>query len=305
MDAPARVFVSCGQNENSNEIRIAEAVGEGLAQLGFQPFIALANQTLSGIQESVFEALRNSEYFVFLDFKRERLGEANDYRGSLFSHQELAIASFLGLELIAFRESSVKLEGLLAFLGANAKKFDDRNSLPRMVADSIQDLVDAGQWNPGWRNELALERDPTQCEDAHWNNGDKGRYFQVMVRNRHRVKAARDCYVYIEKATRLDPSTEIPLYTFELKWDGFLLPNANILPGQFRRFDAACVAYSAPLKLRFWTGLSDADGRVPKIEGQGRYELKYVILSSNFPPAGGTFILDLQPQVASTTLLLP
>ena len=61
MDAPARVFVSCGQSENSDEIKIAKAVGEELAQLGFQPFIALANQTLSGIQEFVFDALRNSE----------------------------------------------------------------------------------------------------------------------------------------------------------------------------------------------------------------------------------------------------
>jgi hypothetical protein len=305
MDAPARVFVSCGQSENSDEIKIAKAVGEELEQLGFQPFIALANQTLSGIQEFVFDALRNSEYFVFLDFRRERLGRTSNYRGSLFSHQELAIASSLGIEVIAFRESSVKLEGLLAFLGTNAKKFDDKNKLPQMVADSVRDLVSARQWNPGWRNELALERDPAQYEDAPWTNGDMGRYFQVIVRNRHRVKVARDCYVYLEKATRLDSSMEIPLHTFELKWDGFLLPNANVLPGQFRRFDAACVAHSMPLKLSFSKLFSDADGRVPRVAGQGRYELKYEVLSGNFPPARGAFVLDLQPQLASTTLSGP
>lgn len=305
MDAPARVFISCGQSEYSDEIKIAEAVGEELARLGFQPFVALANQTLSGIQEFVFEALRNSEYFVFLDFKRERLGRTRNHRGSLFSHQELAIASSLGLELLAFRESSVKLEGLLAFLGANSKKFDDRQILPRMVADSVRDLVNTGEWQPGWRNEVAIERDPTQFEDARWTNGDVGRYFQVIVRNRHRVKAARDCYVYLEKASRLEPDREIPLYTFELKWDGFLLPNANVLPGQYRRFDAACIAHSMPLKLTFSTLFSDADGLVPRIEGQGRYKLKYIVLSSNFPPAHGTFILDLQPQIESTTLSAP
>ena len=199
----------------------------------------------------------------------------------------------------------MKLEGLLAFLGANAKQFDDKNKLPQMVADSIRDLVHAGQWNPRWRNELALDRDPAQYEDARWTNGDAGRYFQVVVRNRHRVKAARDCYVYLEKATRLDPATEIPLYTFELKWDGFRLPNATVIPGQFRRFDAVCVAHSMPLKLKFSTMFSDADGRVPNIEGLGRYELKYVALSSNFPPARGSFILDLHPQIESTTLSAP
>jgi hypothetical protein len=115
-DSPARIFVSCGQSENSDEIGIAGAVGTELRQLGFEPWIAVANQTLSGIQEFVFDALKNSEYFIFLDFKRERL-EGTSFRGSLFSHQELAIASFLGLELLAFRESGTKLEGLLAFVG--------------------------------------------------------------------------------------------------------------------------------------------------------------------------------------------
>jgi hypothetical protein len=30
-----------------------------------------------------------------------------------------------------------------------------------------------------------------------------------------------------------------------------------------------------------------------------------VVLSSNFPPARGAFILDLQPQIESTTLSAP
>jgi hypothetical protein len=293
--------VSCGQSENSDEIGIAGAVGTELRQLGFEPWIAVANQTLSGIQEFVFDALKNSEYFIFLDFKRERL-EGTSFRGSLFSHQELAIASFLGLELLAFRESGTKLEGLLAFVGANARTFDDRNKLPRMVADAVGDLVETGRWSAAWRNELLLERDPAQHEDADWRNGDRGRYFQITVRNRHRHKAARDCYVYLEKANRLDPAENIRLHTFELKWDGFTLPNANVLPLQNRRFDAACIAHSTPHRLSFSGMFSDAQ-RAPDIAGPGRYELTYVVLSSNFPAARATCILNLESELDRTSLL--
>jgi hypothetical protein len=301
--SPARIFVSCGQSKNSDEIEIARAVVAELTLLGFEPWLAVENQTLRGIQEFVFDALKSSEYFILLDFKRERIGRTRFRRGSLFSHQELAIASFLGIELLAFRESEAKLEGLLSFVGANAKIFDDRKLLPNIVAAAVRDLVKTGKWSITWRNELLLERDSAQYADALWKNGDSGRYFQIMVRNRHRHKVARDCYVYLEKATELDSGITIPLNTFELKWDGFVLPNVNVLPLQFRRFDAACVAHSMPGKLTFSMMFSDAAGLAPNIEGKGRYELTYVVLSSNFPPARASFILNLDSQLGSTTLL--
>jgi hypothetical protein len=302
-NSAARVFVSCGQSKNSDEVEIVAAVAAELKLLGFEPWIAVENQTLNGIQEFVFDALKNSEYFIFLDFKRERLGRTNFRRGSLFSHQELAIASYLGLDLLAFRESGAKLEGLLAFVGGNATVFEDRNGLPAMVGHAVRELVETGKWSTTWRNELLLERDPAQYADALWENGDHGRYFQVMVKNRHRHKVARDCYVYLERAIRLDPPVAIPLNTFELKWDGFVLPYANVLPLQFRRFDAACVAHRAPGKLAFSTMFSDAYGLAPQIEGVGRYELTYIVLSSNFPPARASFILSLDSQIESTSLL--
>jgi hypothetical protein len=48
--------------------------------------------------------LETSDYFLFIDFKRERIRCPNIFRGSLFTNQELAIASFLGLESIVFQE---------------------------------------------------------------------------------------------------------------------------------------------------------------------------------------------------------
>jgi hypothetical protein len=291
IDSPARVFVSCGQDKASDEVRIVAAIATELKQIGFEPWIAVENQTLSGIQEFVFNALKNSEYFIFVDFNRH----------SLFSHQELAIASFLGLELLAFRESETRLEGLLAFLGANAKTFNDRTSLPGLVADTVRHLVETGQWSVDWRSELVLERDPAKpFDDADWKNGDRGRYFQITVKNRHRSNVARDCSAYLEKATRLDPRESIPLNTFELKWDGFMAPYANVLPLQSRRFDGGCVAHSRPGQLLFLSPFADAD-KAPHMT-MGRYELTYVVLSSNFPAAHGTFILNLDSRLEGTSL---
>ena len=81
-------------------------------------------QTLRGLKENIFPQLQDSEYFVFVDFKREKLvphrrGKTGklQHRGSLFSHQELALASFLDLQLLAFQEKGVKQDdGILRFL---------------------------------------------------------------------------------------------------------------------------------------------------------------------------------------------
>jgi hypothetical protein len=154
--------------------------------------VAIDVQTLQGLKESIFAQLENSEYFIFVDFKRER--------GSLFSHQELALASYLDIEVLAFQETGVKKdEGIIAFLQTNAHPFADRSMLPDFIAAKVQERG----WDPHWRNEQILERDPKQHTDPyHLGLRKHTRYFSIEVRNRHRGKVARNCYVYLEKATK-------------------------------------------------------------------------------------------------------
>jgi hypothetical protein len=52
------------------EVDIARAVAEKLRQLGLEPWIASEEQTLDGVKEHIFETLANSEYLIFVDFKR-------------------------------------------------------------------------------------------------------------------------------------------------------------------------------------------------------------------------------------------
>jgi hypothetical protein len=211
-------------------------------QLGFSPYIAVEEQTLRGLQENIFAQLRSSEYLIFVDFKREKLDGTSLHRGSLFSHQELAIASFLDIPVIALQEAGVRHDdGIIQFLQANAVPFSDRHTLPNVIADMV---VQRG-WDPHWRNELELERAPAQFTDAETKYG-VARFFHVKVRNRHRDKLATNCYVYLERAVRLDATIEIPLRTVEFLWAGVVLPNVGIAPGGHREFDAFHILHSEP-----------------------------------------------------------
>src|SRR6516162_668379 len=148
-NSQARVFISCGQNKATDETTTAREIGLRFERLGYEPYIAGQEQTLRGLKENIFERLRESEYFVFVDFKRERLGNKNpaQYRGSLFSHQELAIASYLEKPTLILQERGIKkLDGLLLCLQANIEPFTDRHHLPDIIGSKVQDR----KWDPNW-----------------------------------------------------------------------------------------------------------------------------------------------------------
>jgi hypothetical protein len=234
---PARVFISCGQSKETDEVQIATGIRDRLRDLGFDTYIAVAEQTLRGIRENIFGQLRKSEYFIFVDFKRELLSSTKRrkvYRGSLFSHQELAIASFLDIDVLAFQEKGVKpIDGLLQFLQTNPIPFTDKHTLPNLVADFVRQRG----WDSTWRNELVLEASsPVDTATA--------KAFHVSVRNRHREKLAVNCFAYLESAIKL-PDTRIPLETIEFKWAATRLPSVSIAAGGTRLFDA----FSCPCAL--------------------------------------------------------
>jgi hypothetical protein len=69
----ARVFISCGQAKETDERIVAHRISERLKAEGYEPYVAVEEQTLAGLTENIFGWLRKSEYFVFVDFKREPL----------------------------------------------------------------------------------------------------------------------------------------------------------------------------------------------------------------------------------------
>ena len=297
----ARVFISCGQNKNSEEPALASAIKDKLTALGFDAYIAVGEQSLRGLKENLFEQLNRSEYFV--DFKRERLDYNDVHRGSLFSHQELAVASFLEIEVLALQEQGVKQnDGILGFIQGNAIPFSERKSLPDLVAENVQRRIDEGKWHPRWRNELALTREPKGFADAtQVPIGKLGRFFHIGVHNQHRSKVAMNCCVYLEKIAEIDSGVEFPVKTVEFKWEGYMLPNAHIQSRTVRRFDAFWIEHCHANELKF-NSFCDASYFLPQIAGPGRYELRYVVVADNFPPARSSFILTLPGNLDGTTL---
>jgi hypothetical protein len=293
----AKVFISCGQQKNTHEVDVAHKIAERLVNLGYDPYIAVEEQTLKGVKENIFGQLESSEYFIFIDFKREQLitGDSGQiYRGSLFSHQELALASYLNIPIIAFQENGVKQDdGLLRFLQSNSIPFTDRHLLPNVIADKIQEL----QWIPHWKNQLRLERNSSEFEDAMRLPEKAGaRFFHIHVRNLHLRKTAVNCYAYLEKAYNLTTNSDIPVETIELKWRAYTLPNAIIGPNSSRQFDAFWLFHHDPTRLQF-NIFTDFSGAYPQISGAGNFELTYAAVSENFPVVRGIFRLHIGNQL--------
>jgi hypothetical protein len=278
---PARIFISCGQCKDTDEVQVAKDIEAEFRKLGFDPYVAVEEQTLRGITENIFRQIETSEYFVFIDFKREHVPDMNACRGSLFSHQELALAAYLGLPIIAFRERGVIPEdGLMGVLQGNSYPFTDRHFLKDVVIKKAAELG----WIPERQNELLLNRKEDQFVDAHDARIGNVRVFHVEVENRHRTKPAIGCYTYLEQIINALNSEIIFQEAVESKWTGYDFPMANIAPQSHRSFDALFVRFDEPNIARPLV-LTNYSGYSTPLSGPGEYILKYLVLAENFPPA--------------------
>ena len=314
----ARVFISCGQRKNIDylttitkenlnlmtpEFEIAQQISHELTELGFEPYVALEQQRLQGVKEAIFEKLRNSEYFLFIDFKREGLFkegqlnlESGECRGSPFSHQELAIATFQGLEVLAFQETGVKKDdGILKFIQANCIPFSDRKKLPSIVASEVQK-----KWKPKWRNELTLNRLVGDYQDTI-NRNVLARFYHIRVLNNHKDRIARNCVGYIEHYKNLETGKTKDFELVELKWKGVTTQAVSIPPRKSRFLDAFHIELHNPIAV--WLGLNphliDSSSLIQeyRVNGLGNHELDYVVFSEDFSPAKARFRLHIGKQI--------
>src|SRR5690242_4859869 len=91
----SRVFISCGQHTN-DERHVAAGLYNLLQERGYSAYLAIGVQTILEINSGIIGELKNSDCYLFVNFRRESFGKGEDgndqYRGSLFANQELAIA---------------------------------------------------------------------------------------------------------------------------------------------------------------------------------------------------------------------
>lgn len=266
-DLRAKVFISCGQS-TGEERQAAGQVAERLTCLGFDPFVAVDVQSLRGLTESIYRQLADSEYFLFIDFRRERLVRKREHRGSLFSHQELAIASYLGLDFMGFVQNDVRREGVLSFLQGNCLPFSEPETLPDLVEEQVAKLG----WTPEWKNKLSMVRDPLEYDDVKVVSLDNkpGRFFHVRVHNHHRHRQALGCRAFLSEVVLPDGKSKRLTRATELKWAGFTFPEVIIPTDQWRDLDAGFILREQPTWFRFPT-FSDSTLYQPLLSGQGRF----------------------------------
>ena len=141
------------------------------------------------------------------------------------------------------------------------------------------------KWNPKWKNQLTVSLEKNGFVDAKIMNVPGnifGRYFYVKIKNLHLKKSATNCYAYLMKV--VDRSAKKKLFdieTPELKWAGYVFPNALIAPKSYRKLDAFWINISNPTKLNF-NIYTDYTGYNRVISGPGKFDLSYMIVSENF-----------------------
>jgi len=135
------VFLSCGQNDR--ELQIADKVCRLLQGQPFclNVFIARATNNLYSLNDDVLTKLAYADYFIFVNFHRVSDG----FPGSLYSHQELAIALALGhRQLLVFSERGAPNLGVIQFMVQNRPNFStDEELLSQIQADLQRE-----KWRP-------------------------------------------------------------------------------------------------------------------------------------------------------------
>lgn len=276
----ARVFISCGQ-ATDREKKIGLAVEAYFKdERKFETYFAERVHLSDALTENIFSCLAQSEYFIFIDFKRDKI-EGNDYRGSLFVNQEIAIATFLKLQGLGFYEKGVKREGILNYHIYNAFPFEDGTEILKVIAEETK------QWNNESVNELYLGYNPeSTTRNTVINNAlnnPLSDWYHIEVKNRNKNKHAFSCIGYVTSIRNIDSGEIISVPTNELIWSGIGDISVNIMANGKRDLDAFFVIHNDGL-IRFNQRLlstTNPNYRLLDLP-KGKYLITYAIVSNNF-----------------------
>ena len=320
---PAKVFISCGQRSD-DEKAIADEVRAWFKEQGFEAYVAAEVQDLTDLAESVKNQLQTSDYFLFIDFCREDLSRNGEptCRGSLFSHQELALAYYLEFEdsiiYLQDQNRTLEREGILKWLHVNPIPVGGQKRPPTRdeVVKAVADAVTKRKWAPSFSrllvprmgekpSTLVTYRDHTT---THLHPPERKVYiWGVKVSNERRDRAALNVTATLRELYKGYAPPYCPDNAW-LKWAGHWEAYSMVIPpNDHRSFDALAFEGSPPrvlLNSRFDVlALDPATGtlsRRPIIEAQGTYYLKYRIDAIGFPAREFYVELRLESDFANT-----
>jgi hypothetical protein len=234
----ARVFISCGQ-QSDDERKVADALVGWFISQGYSPYVAVKVHTITDLNTGIIEAIKTSDYYVFINFPREEViwSDGNIRRGSLYSHQELAVAYALGFEhILILNHRNVHDEGVQKFIVSNLPRFDNYKE----VLPTIAQAVTEARWSPSYSRQLWLVRvrwgDPMPYGDHTGIRPLKTLHGDIM--NGRLDRAAYNVVAQLSSIFDLDAESEVALEDRTLlKASGFLGYQQTIWPGDIGSFD--------------------------------------------------------------------
>jgi hypothetical protein len=238
----SRVFLSCGQNPSEREI--AGKIGELLEGRGFDVYIAVDVQTILEINTGIIRELKDSDCYLFVNFRRERISDR--YRGSLFSNQELAIAYALGFErILVVNQDDILREGILKYIGVNTETFATFDD----CCATIERALDRSNWTPDYSRRLAAG--PLRVSDQTIRYGNLvGRFLYLDVLNQRPDIAALEATGRLAEFGRLGEVMLPSPIRSPLKATGRPGFSHTIFPKSWEAFDLLCVGtYANPVEL--------------------------------------------------------
>jgi hypothetical protein len=307
----ALIFVSCGQ-ANSEERNTAAAVKAWLESQGYEVFVALETQSLNDINSGTIGTLRRADYFIFIDFPREQLldnGIAPNppCRGSLFTHQELALAYLLDFpEAIFLKHAQVELKGIAQFQMANAAPF----SRMAEVLPIIQTQIGLRGWSPSYSRHLRANRVRMRSQPINFHYRDRAineHIFFLEIGNGRSDRAAFHTIARLLDITDANSGivTNIDLTTRDrtlLKWAGEQY-TVTIFPSDEATLDAFAVSVQNPTEVRLHS-IKDQFPRIPVISTAGDYILRFQFVADGFHLQECRVALHLAQTIHQTTCSL-
>lgn len=210
-------------------------MGELLRSRGFDVYVAINVQTILEINNEIIRELKNSDCYLFVNFRRDQIGA--EYRGSLFSNQELAIAYALGFKrILVINQTEIKSEGMLRYIANNTESFADLDG----CCAAVQRALDRSGWEPNYSRRLTAGM--MRFSDTPIQYGNLvGKFLYLDIHNHRPDIAALEATAKLSAfAANGHPLQPCPIRS-PLKATGRRAFSHTIFPNSHEAFDLLCV----------------------------------------------------------------
>lgn len=236
----ARVFISCGQG-NDSERKIAAEISSFLQSEGFATYVAIEAQNVFEINSGIRQELIRSDCYLLINFRRERIG--NECGCSLFSHQEFAMAYALRFDkVLVVNQERACLEGMLQYFAVNTDVFRDYSDCVAVVKAAVQ----RSSWQTAFSR--GLWADLPRLSDEYIRYGDLiGRFVRLNIQNNRSNCAAIETTGRLVEYWELNSEKRHPSFDRSpLKATGRPDFAHTIFPDSYETFDILCVGAAGP-----------------------------------------------------------